>query len=69
MGREEFINLWWGSCYSNAISTQGDTLYIDWICTIKSGEKVGVLVWHNRPPIHLLIPESTTSPSQHVRFT
>lgn len=33
------------------------------------GEKVGVLVWQIPPPIHHLMPESTTFPGQRVRST
>lgn len=32
-------------------------------------EKMSVLVWNILFPIHLLTPESTTTPGQHVWFT
>lgn len=59
--------LW--DCHPNAVGTHGHALYVDWTHTIERKENVGVLVWHSPPPIHLLMPESTTAAGQHVRFT
>lgn len=35
-------------------------------CTIERGEKVGVLVWHIPPPVHLLTPDSAAFPGQRA---
>lgn len=67
-GGEELLSLWW-DCHSNAGGTHGDARYGDWTHTTERRENVEVLVWHIPPPIHLLMPESTTSTGQHVRFT
>lgn len=68
LGGEELLSLWW-DYHSNAGGTHGDARYGDWTHTTERRENVGVLVWHIPPPIHLLMPESTTSTGQHVWFT
>lgn len=37
--------------------------------TTERGEKVGVLVQHIPPLIHLLMPDSAASPAQHAWYT
>lgn len=34
-------------------------------CTIKRKEKVGVLVWHILPPVHLFMPDISSFPHHH----
>ena len=36
--------------------------------SIERGEKVGVLVWHIPPLLHLLTPDSDATPGQHMWY-
>lgn len=63
-----YWNLQWyiplgGVSYSLPLD-EGEPLII----STESGKKVGVLVWHILPPVHLLMSNSTASPSQHIWY-
>lgn len=54
-----------GVCYSKAVEPCGNMLSMTGTCSTERGE--GRVLAYS-PPVHLLTPESTTSPSQPVRL-